>query len=663
MSKSASKSASKKSDVKASSKAKVSAKKSKQVGAITPVELNEHDAHYLKLALKEAKRGRYTTSPNPAVGCVIVRDDKILGQGFHHAAGQPHAEVMALRDADQDVAGATVYVTLEPCCHYGRTPPCALALIEAKVARVVIGSRDPNPKVAGGGIAMLQEAGIEVTLAAGKLNERCLKLNRAFFKSITTKRPFVITKLGMSMDGKIALSDGSSKWITNEDSRSDGQRLRLWSDVLITTAATVRVDNPRYNVRIDELPAEVMTGLDTALITQPPKVVIDTQATLCQGYDDKLLRPFSIFSQGESFIAVGTQHDLGAIYEAWSASQAAGTKLKLPEEQPTGGWVVTPERIVAAGPNFVLERFTERVSILSLPQVGEHVSLEALLDFLGSKEMRVAMVEAGAALTSAFLNQGLVDECYCYLAPMFLGASAQSGLQLPEPPTLKDAQRFARMDCKVIGDNVLVVLSDPIKPKAKLKSKAKVPAKTTAPAAASTTKAATKAAAKAATSKAATSKAATKSAAKTDTKSATKVKRAAATKASKSAAKATKSAKSAPSAAPQSEAPAAEPKATKAAPKSAAQRTKASAAAASAQTPAKAGAQTKNAAKAKASDTKSSKKAAAAKGAKAAAPAAEPKAAQPTAQTAALAAAKGRARRKSAARTAAPAADAAKGRS
>ena len=653
-----SKSASKKSEVKANSKAKVSAKKSKQVGAITPVELNEHDAHYLKLALKEAKRGRYTTSPNPAVGCVIVRDDKILGQGFHHAAGQPHAEVMALRDADQDVAGATVYVTLEPCCHYGRTPPCALALIEAKVARVVIGSRDPNPKVAGGGIAMLQAAGIEVTLAAGKLNERCLKLNRAFFKSITTKRPFVITKLGMSMDGKIALSDGSSKWITNEDSRSDGQRLRLWSDVLITTAATVRVDNPRYNVRIDELPAEVMTGLDTALITQPPKVVIDTQATLCQGYDDKLLRPFSIFSQGESFIAVGTQHDLGAIYEAWSASQAAGTKLKLPEEQPTGGWVVTPERIVAAGPNFVLERFTERVSILSLPQVGDHVSLEALLDFLGSKEMRVAMVEAGAALTSAFLNQGLVDECYCYLAPMFLGASAQSGLQLPEPPTLKDAQRFARMDCKVIGDNVLVVLSDPIKPKAKLKSKAKVPAKTTAPAAASTTKAATKAAAKAAA----------KTAAKTDTKSATKVKRAAATKATKSAAKATKSAKSAPSAAPQSEAPAAEPKATKSATKPAPKATKrtkapAPAAAASALAPAQAGAQTKRAAKA--TGTKTTKKAAPAKAAPAKAASAKAGTAQaaPTSEAkAAQSAAKRSARRKSAA-AATPAADAAEGRS
>ena len=433
-----------------------------KLGVVKPVELNETDAHYLKLALKEAKRGRYTTSPNPAVGCVIVRDGDILGQGFHHAAGQPHAEIMALRDAGDDVAGACVYVTLEPCCHYGRTPPCAKALIEAGVKRVVIGSRDPNPKVAGGGIAMLQEAGIEVVLAGGKLNERCLKLNRAFFKSITTNRPFVITKLGMSIDGKIALSDGSSKWITNEDSRSDGQRLRLWADVLITTAATVRVDNPRYNVRIDELPAEVMTGLDTALIRQPPKVVIDTHGTFCQDYDPELIKPYSIFSQGESFIAVGTKQNLAKIHEAVEATEE-GAIPKLPVSRVKTGWKVNAERIIASGPNFVVERFTDRVSILVLPQDRDHVALEALLDFLGSKEMRVAMVEAGAALTSAFLNQGLVDECYCYLAPMFLGATAQSGLKLPEPPTLQAAQRFAQMDCKVIADNVLVVLSEPLR--------------------------------------------------------------------------------------------------------------------------------------------------------------------------------------------------------
>ena len=446
-----------------------------KLGEVKPVELNDDDAHYLKLALKEAKRGRYTTSPNPAVGCVIVRDGAILGQGFHHAAGQPHAEIMALRDAGDDVAGACVYVTLEPCCHYGRTPPCAKALIEAGVKRVVIGSRDPNPKVAGGGIALLQEAGIEVVLAGGKLNERCVKLNRAFFKSITTNRPFVITKLGMSIDGKIALSDGSSKWITNEDSRSDGQRLRLWADVLITTAATVRVDNPRYNVRIEELPAEVMTGLDTALIRQPPKVVIDTHGTFCQNYDPELIRPFSIFSQGESFIAVGTKQNLAKIHEAVAAT-ADGAVPKLPVSRVKTGWKVNAERICASGPNFVVERFTERVSILVLPQERDHVSLEALLDFLGSKEMRVAMVEAGAALTSAFLNQGLVDECYCYLAPMFLGATAQSGLKLPEPPTLQAAQRFAQMDCKVIADNVLVVLSQPLRLPAVKRTRRKTPA-------------------------------------------------------------------------------------------------------------------------------------------------------------------------------------------
>ena len=505
-----------------------------KLGVVKPVELNETDAHYLKLALKEAKRGRYTTSPNPAVGCVIVRDGEILGQGFHHAAGQPHAEIMALRDAGDDVSGACVYVTLEPCCHYGRTPPCAKALIEAGVKRVVIGSRDPNPKVAGGGIAMLQEAGIEVVLAGGKLNERCLKLNRAFFKSITTNRPFVITKLGMSIDGKIALSDGSSKWITNEDSRSDGQRLRLWADVLITTAATVRVDNPRYNVRIDELPAEVMTGLDTALIRQPPKVVIDTHGTFCQDYDPELIKPYSIFSQGESFIAVGTKQNLAKIHEAVVATQE-GAVPKLPVSRVKTGWKVNAERIIASGPNFVVERFTDRVSILVLPQDRDHVSLEALLDFLGSKEMRVAMVEAGAALTSAFLNQGLVDECYCYLAPMFLGATAQSGLKLPEPPTLQAAQRFAQMDCKVIADNVLVVLSQPLRLPAVKRTSRKKSASSAQKTASPAQKSATGAAQKSATG--AAQKSATGAAQKSATSPAQKAATGAAQKAATGAAK------------------------------------------------------------------------------------------------------------------------------
>ena len=520
---------------------KVEGKKSKdkkgKAEVITPVELSDKDAHFLKLALKEAKRGRYTTSPNPAVGCVMVRDDDIIGQGFHHAAGQPHAEIMALKDAGGDVAGATAYVTLEPCCHYGRTPPCAKALIEAGIKRVVIGTRDPNPKVAGGGIALLQEAGVEVVLAGGKLADKCYRLNRAFFKSITTQRPFVITKLGMSIDGKIALSDGSSKWITNEQSRSDGQRLRLWSDVLITTAATVRVDNPRYNVRIDELPAEVMSGLDTALIRQPLKVVIDTQGTLCQGYDEALLRPFSIFSQGECFIAVGTRQNLEKIHAAVQAAQEARTELKLPAARTKSGWQVSAERIIASGPNFVLERFAERVSILVLPQQRDHVSLEALLDFLGTKELRVAMIEAGAGLTSAFLNQGLVDECYCYLAPMFLGHSAQSGLKLPEPPTLAAAQRFAHMDSTVIGDNVLVVLSQPVHPQVK------APAK-------EITKKATKATTKAAASTVAESD--TKPAAQATTKSATT--KAAAKTTTKAAAKAKSATKTAPKSAPKASA-------------------------------------------------------------------------------------------------------------
>ena len=152
------------------------------------------DEYYLEMALAEAQKGRFTTSPNPAVGCVIVRDSKILGMGYHHCAGQPHAEIMALRAADYQVNNATAYVTLEPCSHYGRTPPCAKALIDAGISRVVIGSTDPNPKVSGRGIKMLEESGIEVKIASGKIAKKCVKLNRAFFKSIKSGRPFTILK-------------------------------------------------------------------------------------------------------------------------------------------------------------------------------------------------------------------------------------------------------------------------------------------------------------------------------------------------------------------------------------------------------------------------------------------------------------------------------------
>ncbi len=583
------------------------------------------DEYYLKMALAEANKGRFTTSPNPAVGCVIVRNSKILGMGYHHCAGQPHAEIMALKAADYDVKDATVYVTLEPCSHYGRTPPCAKALCDAGVSRVVIGASDPNPKVAGRGVKMLEEAGIEVTLATGKINKQCIKLNRAFFKSIQTGRPFTILKYGMSLDGKVALSTGESKWITNDRCRADVQRLRLWSDALITSHKTIASDNPKLNVRLEDVPIKLLTGLDTTLVTQPIKIIVDSHAQLLPNLKLKDLDDYAIFTSGENYIVVGTNEPLtdpNAVVTAVakghdpleivsgcdcdseehhesmsgkasgrpvtarakatkastakssktaakaataksSSSKATATKTtaakdaaaksavtkvtakeaaakssaakaptiataaksaaetksaatkttkasttvnsstktrKADRKRPqvstsikvddaavtnpssvvsdelksqnaqttinTSSWHINQSKVVARGSNYAVEKWSDRVYILAVPfETGkdgkEHASLNAVLDFLGSKEIRVAMVEAGSNLGSSFLEQGLIDECYCYIAPMILGLDAKSAFAVSEPKRLAQALHFDKCKVRTFGDNIGLVLTKP----------------------------------------------------------------------------------------------------------------------------------------------------------------------------------------------------------
>ncbi len=290
----------------------------------------QSDKHFMKLALKQARRGFYTTSPNPAVGCVIVRDGKVLGKGYHHQAGQPHAEIMAMRDAEErgnTICGATVYVTLEPCSHYGRTPPCAKALCEAHVKRVVIAMGDPNPKVSGRGIAMLEEAGIEVKGGVGE--KQAQELKRAFIYSITHKRPWVFGKYGMSLYSKLALSSGEEQWITGIDARADVQRLRLWSDVIITSHATVKSDNPRMTVRVRELPEDVRKKLDLDLIRQPRRVVIDSMGTLCAERNLRLLEPYSLFKDGENYIVVGCAESLSLYKDQVIVDKKAAELSKL----------------------------------------------------------------------------------------------------------------------------------------------------------------------------------------------------------------------------------------------------------------------------------------------------------------------------------------------
>ncbi len=572
------------------------------------------DEYYLEMALAEAQKGRFTTSPNPAVGCVIVRDSKILGMGYHHCAGQPHAEIMALRAADYPVNNATAYVTLEPCSHYGRTPPCAKALIDAGISRVVIGSTDPNPKVSGRGIKMLEESGIEVKIASGKIAKKCVKLNRAFFKSIKSGRPFTILKYGMSLDGKVALSTGESKWITNNACRSDVQRLRLWSDALITSHKTITSDNPKLNVRLEDVPIKLLTGLDTTLITQPIKVIIDSHAQLLPNYSLKDLDKYAIFTSGENYIVVGTNESFAdpnaapkrtskvkkaaqtssqadattdcmccaagdgteskasaatksrkakgasssksadakataskttadkstatkspatkaasAMSSGTKATATKSTATKSPATKGTAAkssatkstaakatadkasksrkaattkkadrkrvevsasiepkakttksalaaknkvapkemgvsWHINQDKVIARGANFVVEQWSERVKILVVPfALGtdgkEHASLNAVMDFLGSKDIRVAMVEAGSNLGSSFLEQDLVDECYCYITPMLLGQNAKSAFAIAEPKRLANAMKFDKCKVRTFGDNIGLVLT------------------------------------------------------------------------------------------------------------------------------------------------------------------------------------------------------------
>lgn len=228
------------------------------------------DVYFMNLAIEEAKKGSFTAKPNPAVGCIIVKNNLIIGKGFHPKTGKPHAEVYALNDAKSqgiDISDATVYVTLEPCSHTGRTPPCAEALVKANVARVVIATLDANPLVSGNGVRILIEAGISVTV--GVCEDEAKALNKGFLMAMATKKPYVRLKMAMSLDGKIAMSNGESKWITGEEAREDVQKLRAKSGAIITGSGTIIADNPLLNVRSKIL------GVALDAIVQPKIVVVD----------------------------------------------------------------------------------------------------------------------------------------------------------------------------------------------------------------------------------------------------------------------------------------------------------------------------------------------------------------------------------------------------
>lgn len=362
-----------------------------------------HDQEMMVLALKLAGQATMETSPNPKVGCVLVKEGKVIGQGCTQKVGQAHAEVMALRDAaskGHDTRGATAYVTLEPCSHFGRTPPCANALIDAGVARVVAAIEDANPQVAGRGFAMLHDAGIEV--AHGLLAVEAREMNIGFLCRMQTGKPWVRLKMAASFDGFTALPNGHSQWITDVEARRDGHRWRARADGILTGIGTVLADDPQLTVRL----------ADQNVIRQPRKIIVDStlriseHAQLLQTGETTLVHAQTFFVQ---------------------QAKIAGLSAK-------------------------------GVQFLSMPEDNsQKVNLPELVLELGRQAINELHVEAGASLSGAMLAAGLVDELLLYMAPKFLGAG-KTMFELPVLLDVNQAESWQVHELKQIGDSIRLIL-------------------------------------------------------------------------------------------------------------------------------------------------------------------------------------------------------------
>ncbi|WAH63634.1 bifunctional diaminohydroxyphosphoribosylaminopyrimidine deaminase/5-amino-6-(5-phosphoribosylamino)uracil reductase RibD [Xanthomonas hortorum] len=348
------------------------------------------DHRWMAQALRLAERGAYTTRPNPMVGCVIVRDGVCVGEGFHQRAGGPHAEVFALRAAGALARGATAYVTLEPCAHYGRTPPCALALIAAGVTRVVAAMADPFPQVNGGGFALLREAGIEVL--SGVMRAQARVLNQGFLSRVERSRPWLRVKLGASLDGRTALASGESKWITGADARADVQRWRARASAILTGAGTVLADDPSMTVRL---------GDDTPFVP-PLRVVLDAglRTLACENI---------------------RQGDAPTLY-------VHGDDV-LPPSLDDAQFVAMPLHAGRFDPSAVLASLAER----------------------GINEVHV---EAGATLSGALLHAGVVDELLVYMAPVLLGDTARPLLAGLGIETMAQRHPLQLLDVRQLGQDL-----------------------------------------------------------------------------------------------------------------------------------------------------------------------------------------------------------------
>lgn len=344
--------------------------------------------YYMARALQLAERGLFTTDPNPRVGCIIVRAGEVVGEGWHQRAGEGHAEVNALADAGEKAKGADAYVTLEPCSHFGRTPPCADSLIKAGVKRVFVAMQDPNPLVAGNGIERLKDAGVDVTV--GLLEQQAKDLNPGFCTRMQSGRPYVRSKMAMSLDGRTAMASGESKWITGADARQDVQKLRARSSAILTGMGTVLADDPALTVR-----PEGNWYPDNQTVRQVLRVVVGNQP---------IPQRARMFEDKGSILHAVTTHCL-----------------------------------------------SEKEELIILSEEDGHVNLNELMTELAKRDVNEVMVEAGSRLNGALLQAGLIDELVIYMAPKLMGDSAKGLFHLPSLETMADNINLTIKDIRAVG--------------------------------------------------------------------------------------------------------------------------------------------------------------------------------------------------------------------
>ncbi len=368
-----------------------------------------YDHEFMSRAIRLAKKGMNTTQPNPRVGCVLTQSNNIVGEGWHKKAGEAHAEINALLQAGGQAKGATAYVTLEPCCHTGKTPPCTDSLIKAGVARVIVAMQDPHDKVAGKGFEQLKQAGIDVQV--GLLEEQARLLNPGFIKRMQQGLPFVRVKMAMSVDGRTAMASGESKWITGEAARYDVQQWRARSSAMLTGMGTISHDDPSLTVRLGN-PVLEQAGIHSDLQAgsqQPLRVILDS--------DLKLSPTAKVIQQAGDILVFSNSIDEQKI----TSLEQVGVKVMYIEKNADG------------------------------------LDLQAILKYLATLQMNEVMVEAGANLAGSFVAAGFVDELILYMAPVLMGNNARGLFNLPLIRQMSDKIQLNIKDIRQFGEDIRII--------------------------------------------------------------------------------------------------------------------------------------------------------------------------------------------------------------